>query len=642
MSSVASPVQANCPSCGALVPFKIGSSMVVVCPHCRSVVARGDRRIEDLGKVAALVETDSPLQLGLRGKYRGMAFEITGRAQLGHSAGGVWDEWYLAFPNDQWGWLAEAQGRFYITFAEEEKPVFRIPPYAELTLGQTVSVRTDLDMRVAEKGTGRMVSAEGEIPYRLEPGRTYTYADLSGPDRRFGTIDYSEPTPAVFIGEETTLDELGIPPSARRTTVKQVGAVQVSCPQCGGALELRAPDRTERVGCPYCGSLLDCNQGSLRFLKALEQEAVKPVIPLGTVGTTPEGPLTVIGMMQRSVTVERIDYYWEEYLLYESRIGFRWLVRSDNHWSYVRPVPPGQVTGSGQQRYFRGTKFKLFQKGDAAVTFVTGEFYWKVSIGEVVQTADYIAPPDMLSREITTSREGEEVNWSQGSYVPVAEIEKAFSVSGLRGPWGIAPNQPFGYKSIYMTWGWLCLAAGILACLFIMASPNQKVYSKSFVLQPFESEDKSQVFFSEPITVEARRNIEVRVEAGLNNTYLAVEGDLVNDETYQVTAFFVPLESYSGVEDGEAWSEGGPSNYAMLSAVPGGSYTLRLEVHGEPQKAPYMFNVTVRQGVPRWLNVLWLFLLLSLIPLGVLLYHWSFEYQRWKDSDYSPFAQWSS
>ncbi len=639
MSQVTSPVQANCPSCGAAVPFKYGSSMVVVCPHCRSVVARGDRRVEDLGKVAALVDTDSPLQLGLRGKYRGMAFEITGRAQLGHSAGGVWDEWYLAFPNDQWGWLAEAQGRFYITFPEDDPVAEHVPAYTELALGQSIPVRHDLTMRVAEKGTARMVSAEGEIPYRVDPGQTFTFADLSGPNRTFGTIDYSDATPTIFTGDEATLDELGIPRSARRTTTKQIEAVQVSCPQCGGALELRAPDKTERVACPYCGSLLDCNQGNLRFLKALELEKVTPVITLGTVGTTPEGPLTVIGMMQRSVTVEGIDYYWEEYLLYEPRIGFRWLVRSDGHWSYVRPVPPGDVTGHGQQRYFRGRKFKLFQKGDAAVTFVTGEFYWKVSVGEVVQTADYIAPPDMLSREMTFSKEGEEVNWSLGTYVPLEDIEKAFGVSGLRGPRGIAPNQPFPYKSIYLTWGWLSLVAGVLACLFIMGSSNAKVFTQSFTLQPFESEDKSQVFFSEPFTLAPRRNIEVRIEARLDNTYLAVEGDLVNDETYEVTAFFVPLESFSGVEDGEAWSEGGPSNYAMLSSVPRGSYTLRLEAHGEPHKQPYSFTVTVRQAVPRWLNVIWLFLLLSVVPVCVLLYHWNFEYRRWQDSDYSPFAQ---
>ena len=68
-----SPVQASCPACGAAVQFKVGSSLVTVCPYCRSVVARGDRALEDLGKVADLVETGALLEVGLRGKYEASA-----------------------------------------------------------------------------------------------------------------------------------------------------------------------------------------------------------------------------------------------------------------------------------------------------------------------------------------------------------------------------------------------------------------------------------------------------------------------------------------------------------------------------------------------------------------------------------------
>lgn len=638
-----SPVQANCPGCGAAVPFKIGSSMVVVCAYCRSVIARGDRKLEDLGKVAALVDTDSPLQVGLRGKYRDIGFEITGRAQLGHSAGGVWDEWYLAFPNDQWGWLAEAQGRFYVTFPKVDAPVQDIPPFAKLQLGQQVPVGRNAVMRVAEKGTARMISAEGEIPYRLTPGQTYTYADLAGTGRTFGTLDYSDGTPAVFTGEQVTLDELKIPKTARRREAKEVGAIQVNCPQCAGALELRAPDKTERVGCPYCGALLDCTQGNLKFLQALEHEKLVPGIPLGWLGTLPEGPMTVIGMLQRSVTFSGIDYFWEEYLLYEPRLGFRWLVRSDDHWSYVRPVPPGEVTGTGNRRYFQDRKFKLFQKADATVRYVIGEFYWKVSVGETVHASDYIAPPEMLSREITFSNEGEEVNWSLGTYMPVEEVEKAFGFTGAPRPGGVAPNQPFPYKQIYPLWGWLSLAAGLLAILFVAWSPNEKVFEQSFRIDPIQNADKSQVIFTEPIALKPRRNIQVTVEAtALNNSYLGVEADLVNEETYEVHAFAIPVEYYHGVEDGEAWSEGGISNYAMISSVPRGNYTLRLEVFGEPSKHPGTFRVTVHQGVPRWLHVFWLFLLLSAVPVAVLLYQWNFEHRRWQDSEYSPFSSSSS
>ena len=87
------PVEASCPACGAPISFKIGSSIVVVCEFCNSVIARGDRALEDLGKVADLTETGSPLDIGLRGMFQGISFELTGRAQLEHEAGGVWDEW---------------------------------------------------------------------------------------------------------------------------------------------------------------------------------------------------------------------------------------------------------------------------------------------------------------------------------------------------------------------------------------------------------------------------------------------------------------------------------------------------------------------------------------------------------------------
>ncbi|MCA9073159.1 MAG: hypothetical protein KDA84_29755, partial [Planctomycetaceae bacterium] len=98
--------QASCPACASPVEFTLTNSIVTVCPSCGSAVGRGGGKLEDLGKVADLVQTDSPLKLGLRGKFKGVPFEITGRTQIRHSAGGVWDEWYVAFRGGQrWGWL---------------------------------------------------------------------------------------------------------------------------------------------------------------------------------------------------------------------------------------------------------------------------------------------------------------------------------------------------------------------------------------------------------------------------------------------------------------------------------------------------------------------------------------------------------
>jgi hypothetical protein len=132
------PVQVSCPSCGAAVTFTTSSALVVVCEFCRSVVGRGDRHPEDYGKVAALVDTASPLRVGLPGNYKGQQFTLTGRAQLAHQAGGVWDEWYAAFPNGRWGWLAEAQGHFYLTFQRELPSQASLAPADGLVLGEEV------------------------------------------------------------------------------------------------------------------------------------------------------------------------------------------------------------------------------------------------------------------------------------------------------------------------------------------------------------------------------------------------------------------------------------------------------------------------------------------------------------------------
>src|ERR1700742_3425066 len=255
-----SPVQASCPACGAPIIFKIDSSVVRICEYCNSVVARGDRRLEDIGKVADLVETGSPLQVGLHGVYRGVPFELTGRAQLGHEAGGVWDEWYAAFQDGRWGWLAEAQGRFYLTFQGNIPQQALIEPFDSLELGEPVpSLPMDTPLIVAEKGSARSLGAQGEIPYKVVPGEQYEYADLSGQHGEFATLYYSQQPPLIFIGRELRLADLGFPANVvpPEREARRVSAAQLNCPKCCGPLELRAPDKSERVTCPNCSALLD-------------------------------------------------------------------------------------------------------------------------------------------------------------------------------------------------------------------------------------------------------------------------------------------------------------------------------------------------------------------------------------------------
>jgi len=661
--------QASCPACGAQVLFKTGSAVVVVCESCNSVVARTDRGVEDVGKVADVVESGSPLDVNLRGTYLGVAFELTGRAQLGHAAGGFWDEWYAAFADGRWGWLAEAQGRFYLTFQIQVPAPNALPSFDSLQLGQQVwAIPAQAPPVVAEKGTAQALAAEGEIPYLLRPGEVYAYADLSGQGGAFATLDYGEQPPLVFTGREVALEELGLA-DARRTRERepqQVAAAQLNCPNCGGPLELRAPDRAERVTCPNCGSLLDVNQGRLSYLKTLERKGPAPSIPLGATAEFEGRPQTVIGFVVRSVEFEGVRYFWQEYLLYNPATGFRWLVESDGHWSYVRAVPPGEVVEAGKAAIYGGKTFKVFQDATARVEYVEGEFYWKVSVGELARATDYVAPPLMLSKEVpivpgASGRRGalqaEEVNWSLGAYTPLKEIERKFNVS-LPTPTTVAPNQPWPHKKIYAYWLLLLVAAFFVGLFTLVFASRATVFTQSYTLQPTPTptpaspalpgatptdadggSEKAQVIFTDPISLRGRRNIRVTGRANVENNWLYVEGDLINEQTGLIQQFELPIEYYYGVEDGEAWSEGDREQTVYLPALPEGKYTMRLEAQWENwnQAAPPQFSVRVEQGMPRLWNLLLVLILLSVVPLLFGWRHLQFNRRRWADSAFSPY-----
>jgi uncharacterized Zn finger protein (UPF0148 family) len=656
-----SVLQANCPACGASISFKTGSAVVVVCAFCHSVVARTDRALEDLGKVAEIAETGSPLDVGLKGNQHGVAFELTGRAQLGHEAGGVWDEWYVAFADGRWGWLAEAQGRFYLTFEVSFPEADAIPPFESLELGHPVAaIPISVPLVVAEKGLAHTVAAKGEIPWRLVPGATYAYADLSGPNASFATIDYSQTPPLLFVGRELTLTELGVAGArAPEREERRTASAQLSCPNCGGPLDLRAPDKSERVTCPNCASLLDIQQGQLKFLKALKPGTFQPSIPLGSVGEFEEGKLTVIGFVARSVTFDR-TYFWFEYLLYNPQIGFRWLVQSDDHWSYVKAVPPGEVSEGSRVATLQGRAFKLFQDATATVEYVTGEFYWKVSVGEQVRAIDYVRPPEMLSIELSTivpqnvyeefnktaiswafqekdkPAASGEINCSQGRYLTPQEVEKAFAVSGLTRPTNVAPNQPNPFTGFGKYWAAIFLLTLIMGIAFLATGAHRRVFAKDFHFEALPNADGTQTVFSDPFTLQGRKNISITASSDVENSWVYFEGDLINQDTGLVQPFDLPVEYYHGVEDGESWSEGQQTTTIYLSALPAGTYTLRLEGQWEnwQQSSPGL-SVAIVQGVPRGSHLLIALVVVSLIPGYALLRRFMFERSRWQDSMYS-------
>jgi hypothetical protein len=360
-------------------------------------------------------------------------------------------------------------------------------------------------------------------------------------------------------------------------------------------------------------------------------DAHKFDLEIGSEGTFGEKKYRIIGSVVRSVTVEGIKYFWHEYLLYNPMIGFRWLVHSDNHWNFIEPINVADVTGSGTSAQFGGKNYKLFQDAIATVEYVKGEFYWRVEQGENVRVIDYIAPPLVISNEMT----GSEMNWSQGTYTRVPDIEKSFNVSDLPKPWNVAPNQPFEGQFWY-TWGLAFL--GILLMvgmfMFILKSESIALPTTQITLPPLPSDKGSNPVFTEPFELKPRGNVDIEITAPVSNSWASFDVDFVNEANNDIESVPLDVEFYSGVEDGESWSEGSTTKSTSFSAIEGGKYRLRIDSARQDWQNPMTISVNIKQNKGSC-NFCLAFILLAFGPIWGLLRKWMFENNRWSESMYT-------
>jgi hypothetical protein len=194
----------NCPACGAKVNFQSAASILAVCEYCRSTLVRHDLNLENVGRMAELQEDGSPIQLRVEGKYRNVHFAVVGRIQLKYGAG-FWNEWHLVFDDMRSGWLGESQGNYAISFLTQIQE--QVPAFDQLQVGQRISLAGQI-FTVINKDSSYCVAGEGELPFRVGAGYEAPVIDLTGDANRFATLDYSEESPLVFLGENLDFEQL--------------------------------------------------------------------------------------------------------------------------------------------------------------------------------------------------------------------------------------------------------------------------------------------------------------------------------------------------------------------------------------------------------------------------------------------------
>jgi hypothetical protein len=425
--------RAACPNCGAPVEFASAASASAVCSFCRSTLVRDGDALRRIGVSAELFDDHSPLQLGAGGRHQGAAFTLVGRLQYGY-ADGTWNEWHALFDSGKSGWLSEDNGAYVVAF---DLPLQGPAPRAdELVAGERRLVH-GAAWNVASVTRARLIAAQGELPRppRLD-GAEFTVADLRNERDEVGTLDYGDPSGAVqwSIGRAVRLADLAMS-GLRDDTSRTLSGRSLACPNCGAALT-PALATTQSIVCGQCKAVVDISQGVGAELQHYAQNTsgvsgAEPLIPLGASGKlTLDGrelEWQVVGYQERCdiPTGDDEQTFWREYLLYNRTEGFVFLVDSEDGWSWVKPLT-GAPQVRGDVATWGGKTYRAKERYPAKVTYVLGEFYWRVRRDERALVTDYEGTGNASQRRLSREQTAAEVTWSEGAVLDGQAIARAF------------------------------------------------------------------------------------------------------------------------------------------------------------------------------------------------------------------------
>jgi hypothetical protein len=375
---------------------------------------------------------------------------------------------------------------------------------------------------------------------------------------------------------------------------------------------------------------LDAEHPQLKLLKKFSEKVkIEPIIPLGSEGKLNDVNYRVLGFLRREGRSDGVLYHWDEYLLHHPQQGFFWLIAYQGHWSFARPCKTQPAVGLGDIAHYQQQEYQHFSKGNVAVSYVLGEFYWQIKVGERAQVSDYIAPPYSLSQEKTNN----EITWTQSEYLDAEIVKTAFAIKrAMPMQQGVAANQVWeaeaGYHQVWR-WFWgITLLIIVVQLISVWQSDDRVSLGGNFEFQAGNTAAVTSPVF---VLSGHQGNLHLINHTNLDNEWVYLSMELVNRDTGEVYEVNREISFYHGSDEDGYWSEGSTTDDALVANVPSGNYVLSLEAESQ---RPLTTQLEIRRNVSNWHNIWVIELLLLLFPV---IYWWrrtSFEAQRWADSDY--------
>ncbi|MBV8250177.1 MAG: DUF4178 domain-containing protein [Comamonas sp.] len=466
---------APCPGCGAPVHFSSAQSSHAVCEFCRSTVARDGELLQRIGSMAEVFEDYSPLRLGASGMVkrngRPEPFTIVGRAQY-QSGAGNWSEWMVSLSDGELAYLSEDNGS-YVFSLSWTPPGWDIKEFAprQWRMGREIKAGAESFTVTSVQGA-QLLAAQGELAQLPAPGKSFKLVELRNDKDQILSVDFSGKRPSFTLGSPVELEGLQMQGLRDAAAIKKEEGRHFNCPSCGAVVPVRF-DSTKSLSCPSCGSLIDMSQGLGGELSFAEQrKKIRPAIPLGREGTLDGLQWQVVGFQRRSGRELGEDdddsFEWDEYLLFNKKAGFSFIVDSEDGWSTARVIngAPKLSKNAATATYLQ-RKYRRDCAYMAETLYAEGEFYWPVYKGQKTSNVDYSNEGKHSTLAQETAKH--ETTWTHGRQASASTLAMAFGVDKLKDRSQVGPLSGSGFSwSQILFWLFVLLLILLLlrACIF--------------------------------------------------------------------------------------------------------------------------------------------------------------------------------
>ncbi|RYU79430.1 DUF4178 domain-containing protein [Hymenobacter persicinus] len=428
-------------------------------------------------------------------------------------------------------------------------------------------------------------------------------------------------------------------------------SAQLPCPHCRASITYYDVQGSTHYGCPECYTFFKYEgEGPAQELRRFRDvPRVAPALPLGLVGTLPDGLLyRVVGHLLRKEASSAAR--WLEYVLFNPTAGYAQLAVYEGHWIFIRPdklsyhVNPGSA-GSYAFVEAEGATYNLYNKYSPRTLYAVGEFDYNILDDDKLSVSEFIAPPLMLVQEKT---KGQPTAWYRAEHIEPAAVAAAFGVEQNKLPYrnGTGAIQPAPGGAAWAVLRpltlWLLLLVVLTQAALLVLRPERQVLSQNFSSGIGSTpnpnmvvQNNALVLVSESFPIEGPTAVEVELRAEVDNSWIELPVSMVNEQTGQSYEFTKSIEYYHGYEGGENWSEGSVEGDAVLGPVPSGRYHLNVYPTSENNR-PVSFTLRVTQNATLTSNVLLVLAALLIWP-GILAWRrHAHEESRWSQSDYDP------